>query len=176
MASKEKGIRIAITGPECTGKTTLAQLLAIHFNGLWVPEFSRSYLPSLGRKYTYEDLVLMAKEQLNQEKKIWNEAKNKPVFSDTEMLVFYIWSMYRFDKCDQFIVQRIREADYQHYLLMYPDLTWEDDPLRENPDDRMRLFNIYEKALKDFKKPFSVIRGKGEKRLVAALEILAEWL
>ncbi|MBW7937143.1 MAG: ATP-binding protein, partial [Flavobacteriales bacterium] len=112
MASKEKGIRIAITGPECTGKTTLAQLLATHFNGLWVPEFSRSYLSSLGRKYTYEDLALMAKEQLNQEKKIWDEAKNKPVFSDTEMLVFYIWSMYRFDKCDQFIVQRIREADY----------------------------------------------------------------
>ena len=33
--------RIAIIGPESTGKSTLAQDLASHFNTTWVPEYSR---------------------------------------------------------------------------------------------------------------------------------------
>ena len=43
--------RIAITGPESTGKSTLTKALAIHFNTLWVEEFARTYLNNLGRSY-----------------------------------------------------------------------------------------------------------------------------
>ena len=37
-------IKIALFGPESTGKTTLAKQLASHFETEWVPEFARDYL------------------------------------------------------------------------------------------------------------------------------------
>ena len=36
--------KIAITGPESTGKSTLAEKLARHFNVDFIPEYSRTYL------------------------------------------------------------------------------------------------------------------------------------
>jgi len=37
-------IKIAIFGPESTGKTTLATQLAEYYKTVWVPEFARDYL------------------------------------------------------------------------------------------------------------------------------------
>lgn len=37
-------IRVAFVGPESTGKTTLSQKLAEHFQTEWVPEYMRTYL------------------------------------------------------------------------------------------------------------------------------------
>ena len=40
-------IKIAIVGPESTGKSTLAAALAQSFNTLWVKEFAREYCDQL---------------------------------------------------------------------------------------------------------------------------------
>ena len=37
-------IKIALFGPESTGKTTLAKQLAEYYKTEWVPEFARDYL------------------------------------------------------------------------------------------------------------------------------------
>lgn len=176
MESKKKGIRIAITGPECTGKTTLAKQLAAHYKGLWVPEFARLHLTNLEGKYNYQDLLFMARQQIELEDNIWNKAGKNPVFSDTDMLVYYIWSTFRFDKCDAFIIDRIHKKNYHHYLLMYPDLPWENDSLRENSDNLDALFILYEKALQQFQIPYSVISGKGNIRLGNAMSAIKYWL
>ena len=36
-------IKIAIVGPESTGKSTISKGLAQHYQTLWVPEYARYY-------------------------------------------------------------------------------------------------------------------------------------
>ena len=57
--------RIVITGPESSGKTTLAMSLATTFETAWVPEFARNYLEVLDSPYTLEDLVKIAIGQVS---------------------------------------------------------------------------------------------------------------
>jgi len=59
--------KIVVIGPESTGKSTLCELLAKHYNTLWCPEYAREYLLTHGVKYTYDDLLTIAKGQLRLE-------------------------------------------------------------------------------------------------------------
>lgn len=57
-------IKIALYGPESTGKSTLAQQLASHFKTNWVAEYARDYLQdkwnSTQEICTPEDLLPIA--------------------------------------------------------------------------------------------------------------------
>ncbi|MFK8006949.1 MAG: AAA family ATPase [Saprospiraceae bacterium] len=55
--------KIILTGPESTGKSTLARQLAQVYNTVWVPEFARTYLEGLNRPYRGDDLLKIAKGQ-----------------------------------------------------------------------------------------------------------------
>ena len=138
--------RIAITGPESSGKTTLARALAAHFGVPWVPEFAREYLKDLDRPYVKEDLLCIAEGQLEAERRI---ASGRPsmLVCDTDLLVIRIWSQEKFERVDPRLEELVRGTEYHHTLLCKPDLPWEPDPLRENPHDRDRLFGIYEQEL-----------------------------
>ena len=166
-----KAIRIAITGPESTGKTSLATELASHYNTLWVPEFSRSYLEELGRPYNEEDLVKIAKGQRKWEKDRIPQAKNY-LFCDTDMFVMKIWSLHKFGRVDEQIQNWLDKKEYSLYLLCYPDLQWTSDPLRENPDGGDYFFKEFESELKDASVDYVVIRGKGNERLQTAINAI----
>ncbi|HMF72604.1 MAG TPA: ATP-binding protein, partial [Flavitalea sp.] len=56
--------RIVVVGPESTGKSTLCQQLAEHYNTAWVPEYAREYLLKHGMNYSYDDLLTIAKGQV----------------------------------------------------------------------------------------------------------------
>ena len=60
-------IKVAVIGPESTGKSTLCELLAQHYNTQWCPEFAREFLLTHGTDYTYDDLLYIAKGQLAME-------------------------------------------------------------------------------------------------------------
>ena len=45
-------IKIIITGPESTGKSTLAKSLSNYLKEPFVPEFSRYFIPALKESYT----------------------------------------------------------------------------------------------------------------------------
>ena len=61
--------KIVIIGPESTGKSTLCEQLADHYNTLWCPEYAREYLIIHGTKYTYDDLLTIAQGQVELEEK-----------------------------------------------------------------------------------------------------------
>lgn len=168
-------IRIAITGPESTGKSELAYKLANHYNTLWVPEYSREYLGKISRAYKYEDIVKIAQGQINSENNIAKKA-NKILFSDTELIVTKIWSMFKYGKCDPYIENNIVSKQYDLYILCNIDLPWEFDPLREHPDKREELLNMYIHELKSHNFRFSIISGIGNLRVQNAIYAIESFL
>lgn len=162
--------KIIITGPESTGKTTLAFRLAREFDGLFVPEYARTYLEKLERKYEQSDLLAIAHQQHDLEQMGMNLPQ--PVFCDTDILTIKIWSEEVFGSVDPKILELWENQTATIYLLCAPDVPWEYDPMRENPYDRDRLFNIYQDHLENKSENFSVIRGGFELRTKAAIELV----
>jgi NadR type nicotinamide-nucleotide adenylyltransferase len=164
-------VRIAITGPESTGKSALSERLASYYNTEWVPEYSREYLNELDRDYNYDDILNIAKGQLKKEKELIPKAK-RFLFCDTEAIVTKIWCDIKYGICHDWILDQIKLNPYDLYLLCNIDLPWEDDPLREHPDKRTYLLNKYSEELKERDLPFHMISGLGDSRLQEAIKII----
>jgi NadR type nicotinamide-nucleotide adenylyltransferase len=166
-------IKVAIVGPEASGKTALANQLAEHFNTSFAPEFAREYLLKNGLNYKKNDLIEIAKGQIKAEEDA-SQKSNKIVFFDTNLLVIKIWSEYKYLSCDKQILNWHKNRDYDLHLLLRPDLVYEEDPLRENPglDQREELFEIYKYQLIKEGEPFAVIEGRGKDRFKNALNTL----
>lgn len=165
--------RIAILGPESTGKSVLAANLAEHYKTDWVHEFSREYLTGLERPYDYNDILEIAKGQLILEEELAEKA-SRFLFCDTEMITNMIWCLEKYGKCHPWIFGKTMSQAYDLYLLCNTDLEWEFDPLRESPDqkDRDQLFDIYKKALQDRSLPYVVVSGKDKARFENAIQII----
>ena len=160
--------RIAVTGPESTGKSELAEKLAGYYHTLWVQEYSREYLNNINRPYNQDDILAIAKGQLAKEEALISRA-DKFLFCDTEFIVTKIWSDFRYGNCHHWIIRQIEEHRYDLFLLCDIDLPWQDDPLREHPDKRRELFDLYYNELVERHFPFKVISGFGEERIKRAI-------
>lgn len=178
--------KVAIIGPESTGKSTLCQRLADVYKTQWVPEYAREYLTEHGMPYTYDSLLDIAKGQLALEDKHFNELTEKhtpfptlqPLFIDTEMYVMKVWAEFVFGKCHQFIIDKIVERQYDLYLLCNIDLPWSPDVLREYPDHlpRRQLFCMYEDILINQSVPWVVVSGDSDARLMSSIEAVSKIL
>ena len=160
--------RIAITGPESTGKSTLAGQLAEYYQTIWVPEFARDYIAELNHQYTLQDLENISRGQL--ELIAQAEAKNPEyLIADTELLVLKIWSENAFGSCPAWILDELKKQRFDLYLLMNIDLPWEPDPQREHPHLRQYFFDLYKKELEQLNFPYHIISGSDQERLQAAI-------
>ena len=168
--------KIAITGPESTGKSTLSEKLAHHYNTNFVPEYSRSYLENFVGQYTENDVVEIAKGQYNlileEEKK-----SSKILIADTEIVVCKIWVEYVFKHSNRVIDEILKQQDFDLYLLCDIDLPWVYDPLRENPniDERKELFEIYRNTLEQMKVPFEIVSGDNDERVNNAIKVIEKY-
>ena len=168
--------KIAITGPESTGKSTLAEKLAKHFDVSYIPEYSRTYLENFEGQYTENDVVEIAKKQY--ELILKEEDKNPEILiADTEIIVCKIWIEYVFKHPNEMIEDLLRRQDFDLYLLCDIDLPWVYDPLRENPniEERKELFEIYKNTLIKMNVPFGIVRGSDEERVNNSLEIIKRY-
>lgn len=168
-------IRIAVTGPEATGKSTLAQALASHFNTVWCPEYSRTYFDTHSHEnYSLWDVVEINRGQM--ELSLLFEQKYKDqqiVFFDTDPFVNRIWAQRKFGICPSEIMTTAKAPFFDYYLLCFPDIPWEYDPLREDQENRSSLFSAYEMLLSDTRTPFAVVKGLDQQRVDNALNIIA---
>jgi NadR type nicotinamide-nucleotide adenylyltransferase len=156
--------KIILTGPESTGKSTLAKRLARKHNTVWVPEFSRTYLEGLNRTYREDDLLKIAQVQQELESFFYKKS-NQYLFCDTSMLVMKIWSEYRFGKCHPWILEKLENEKDTVYILCGTDVPWEYDEQRENPNDRNELYEKYLSELKFYQKEFIEVSGSQGVRL-----------
>lgn len=161
--------KLVICGPESTGKTELASLLAHRFSIPYIPEYARDYIEKLGRPYQFEDVEHIARVQWDQYRK--HSMLEQPLLIlDTFLIITKIWFKEVFRRIPEWIDKSLREAEIDLFLLCYPDLEWVEDPVRENPGEkRLELFELYYLEILQLGCPCSVIRGHGSARFTNAL-------
>jgi nicotinamide riboside kinase len=159
-------IKIVVTGPESSGKTSLCGRLSEYYKSTMIPEKSREYLSKTGGFYNLNDIIEIAKLQV-----LLNDSKTNTgdiIFCDTDALTCLIWAEEKYKVQSDELYQLVIENQPDFYVLCFPDLNWEYDYLRENKLDRIRLFQKYYKAIVELKVPFAIIYGVGLQRFTNA--------
>jgi NadR type nicotinamide-nucleotide adenylyltransferase len=173
MAGGNKIKRIVITGPESTGKTELARILAQKLNANWVPEYARQYVENLNRPYGYNDVIKIARHQIAEEKEFTLKVGSGLVIFDTWLIITKVWLDLVFNRCPVWISEHIRASKIDLFLVCYPDLPWIADQVRENGGEkREQLFHLYCDEIRSFGFNYEIIDGSGplrEERAMSAL-------
>lgn len=164
---------LVITGPESSGKTTLAIQLADHWKTPLVSEVSRDYLKEKD-SYQQHDLVEIAKQQHKREQTVLSQLPEK-IVCDTDLLVIMIWSEVKYGHCDPWIYSAFensikQQTSSRYYYLCDSNIPWQADPLRENPHNRDELFNLYLQKLKEYELDYRIVKGEPRKRLQQVLD------
>lgn len=162
-------IKVAIVGPESTGKTSLSKSLAEHFGTNWVPEFARDYLKQRGPIYTAKDVEYIAQQQIKTEDEYAGKTK-RILICDTNLFVIKIWMEHAYNFCPDWIIEAIETRHYDLHLLTGIDFPWEDDPLREHPHLREHFYDLYRNELINYNTNFVEITGAFQERLSSAIE------
>jgi len=161
-------IKVVFYGPESTGKSSLAKELASWFDTVYVEEFSRIYAEAKAQndlQLTKEDVLPIAIGQMAAENKQLKNA-NKLLICDTDLLETKVYAEYYYDGyCPEVVKKYAQENTYDLYFLTYIDTVWEDDGIRDQPNDRQQLFDRFEVALKDSNKTYVLVKGTFEERL-----------
>lgn len=163
---------LVVTGPESSGKTTLANQLADHWKAPLVTEVARDYLREKG-SYLQHDLLEIAKQQHEQEQTLLSHSPER-IICDTDLLVIIIWSEAKYGHCDPWITTAFensikQKASNRIYYLCDYNIPWQADPLRENPDNRDELFDLYLQKLKDYELDYQILKGEPRVRLQQVL-------
>ena len=173
---KEKVKRIIISGPESTGKSTLAKQLADYYKTDFLPEYARTYIENLNRPYNYNDLVKIAKMQIKLEKKFFKKAHDF-LFIDTGLIITKIWFQEVYKKYPAWLDKEIVNFLPELYLLCNYDLSWENDLVRENGSNERRkyLMNMYIQEIESHGVKYYIISGQGKKRLQKAINCINKY-
>ncbi|QEC51760.1 NadR type nicotinamide-nucleotide adenylyltransferase [Anseongella ginsenosidimutans] len=166
-------IKVAVIGPESTGKSTLALQLAKHYQTVWVPEYARYYCSYLGKDPVLQDEVNMFYGQIALEESL-EPLANRLLICDVTILNVKVFCEEVFNECPEFIIEEVKNRFYDLYLLTDIDMPWEDDPLRGFPHRREYFFERYKKELEALNATYRVVSGLGEKRLQCAVRIIEE--
>ena len=170
MEKKNKIIKkISIIGPESSGKTLLANILSRIINCKKTNEFAREYLY---KKITYdfEDLDKIAVGQNNLIRTYLN--KDNYLIADTSNIVTEIWSKLKFNQVSKKVTEISKSEIFDGYILCKPDIPWEFDKLRENPNNRMEIYSYYINILKERKLNFIIAKGTLINRTISCLDFI----
>ncbi len=168
-------IKIALFGPESTGKTTLAKQLADYYKTEWVPEFARDYLQEKWEENKHicvaDDMMPIAYGQTALENEKLENA-NKYLFCDTNLMVTKVFSEMYYGFCDPLLNEAALKHEYDLFFLTDIDVPWEKDDIRDTPEGRETVFSVFKQTLIDTKKPFITLSGDKETRLAKATAII----
>ncbi len=162
---------LVLTGPECSGKSSLAAQLHAHLDWPLLPELARAYLD--GRhaqsgiyRYRPSDLLNLASMQRQAEALKCNK---DDAILDTDLLTLIVWWQEKFGPVPRQLSSQWQCQATRRYLLCKPDMPWQPDPQRENPSDRDRLYAHYEAELSNRGCKYSICEGNEQARLAQAL-------
>lgn len=187
-------LRIAVFGPESTGKTQLAAKLAAHFDAPLVTEYARERWDAQGGFLGLEDMLPVAQEQWRREDEAVRAAgvcslldykrtaaarARGLVICDTEALTTVLWSDLLYGTTPEAVRRGAEKRcrNYALYLLLDIDVPFSADPQRcfPAPEDREKCRRIWRGALERRNLPFVEIRGdwtERERAAIAAVEVV----
>jgi len=168
-------IKIAIVGPESTGKSTMSSYLGKYYNTIWVPEFARGYCEKLTDPPTWQDEINMFYGQVALEDELLPKA-SRLLICDTTFITVKIWSDHTFGKTPREVLDELPKRPYDLYLLLNIDLPWEEDPLRDFPHLREHFMDVWYKELTELNANYKVISGTGPERYAHAVKAIDEFL
>ena len=155
--------KIAIVGPESTGKSTIAQQLAKHYQTFWVPEYARYYCAALTEPCNLQDEVNMYHGQVALEESILAIAEKDLIICDTTFITVKVWSDEVFGNTPEVVLKALPLHTCDLYLLMDIDLPWQEDPLRDFPHKREHFMQVWHQELKNLNANYVVIGGTDER-------------
>jgi NadR type nicotinamide-nucleotide adenylyltransferase len=158
-------LRVCLIGPECTGKTTLAERLATHFDAPWVPEFAREYALRAARALTVDDVERIARGQIALE----DAAGDGLVILDTDLISTVVYARHYYGRCPEWIEAAAAKRKADLYLLTDIDVPWVADSLRDSAAPRESLYAQFAQTLKDYGANVVTITGD---RFAAAIRQL----
>ena len=164
--------RVCLIGPECTGKTLLAQRLAEHYETAWAPEFAREFALEVARPLTLADVDPIGRGQLAGEDLAALDA-NDILILDTDLVSTAVYSNYYYSAVPQWIVTESKRRLADLYLLMDIDVPFQLDPARDAEEHRVEHAHAFRRALEDLGADYVVIGGDWEERFrraVAAID------
>ena len=176
--------RVVLIGAESTGKTTLAQQLAVTFQTAWVPEFGREYwerkvaglamtgpLPG----WTTDEFITIATEQQRREN-VAARAANRVLFCDTNAFATGTWHE-RYMNHRSVAVDDIGARDkVDLYLLTEPDFPFVQDGFRDGQNIRDWMHQRFVGQLAQLPSPAIHLSGPPEVRLAAASQAVCALL
>ena len=151
--------KIAIVGPESTGKSTITQALAKHYQTLWVSEYARYYCAALTEPCTLQDEINMFIGQVALEQSILAISEKDLIFCDTTFITVKIWSDEVLGETPQIVLDALPKYHYDLYLLMDIDLPWQEDPLRDFPHMREHFMEVWHRELKALNANYVIVGG-----------------
>ena len=169
-------VKIVLFGPESTGKTTLSDQLARHYDTVWVEEYARPYLQKVWnqerRTCEPRDIMPIAYGQIELENRLAKRA-DKLLICDTDLLETKVYSEeYYGGFVDPLLEEAAQENSYDLYFLTYIDTPWVADDLRDRPEQRLEMFNAFKNALEKYNRPYVLLKGDKETRLKIAVDAI----
>lgn len=165
---------IVVTGAESTGKSTLTEALAAHFNVPFIPEIARNVVEQLQHKYTYSDVETIARKQIEMLNRL--RTGNHPfLIADTWLIVTKIWFDVVFQKEPDWLDAEIRNTKIDLFLVCDIDIPWVADPVRENGGEmRKILHQKYIDTISAYNFNYKLVTGNNKIRTLNALHFLNE--
>jgi nicotinamide riboside kinase len=138
---------VCLFGPESTGKSTLAALLARHYRTLHVTEYVRGFLDATGSTGTADDVPWIARGQRAAEIATAHQAGDV-LICDTNLATIMLWSDVLFGGSPAWLRDAALAQQFDLWLLTDIDVPFEPDRQRCFPGDEERAWLMREcKAL-----------------------------
>lgn len=152
---------VCFYGPESTGKSTMTTQMASHYQTAMVPEVAREFLHT--NNFNREDIMAIGREQTS---RIFQQAKkaSRILFCDTDLITTQIYSRHYLKVVPPILYQLEAMIEYDHYFLFDIDVPWVADGLRDLPDKREEMFQVFEAELKKRSIPYTIVKGTWEER------------
>lgn len=167
--------KVLILGAESTGKTTLCQDLAQHYQTQWVIEYMRPYLQhkwdTTQSVCEWQDLMPIAYGQVATENQQAAVA-NRYLFCDTALFEIMVYAYWYYNECPAALKAAALSHHYDLILLTQVDVPWVADDLRDAPQQREQITQAFIDALTEHNKPFLRIGGTRQARV----QQVTQWL
>jgi HTH-type transcriptional repressor of NAD biosynthesis genes len=161
-------IRVVLTGSESTGKTTLAERLAAHYNVDWVPEFVRDFAARKGTPIEFSDHGAIARGQIELEDHYASRG-GRLLVQDTDLVSTVIYCEHYFGRVPKWIEDEARTRRPRLYLVMDIDHPWVADQVRDRGHVREAMHELFIAGLDRLDAEYRIIRGSPDERFARAI-------